>query len=967
MTNFAFDDFVRTTFTPATYIPTGDPLTPQQMDLIIDYLKSPGSGPDSTSSFAQYVSDKMLAYPPELPPDMDYVGFSGKDITGTPNFKNSTKYVTDVERAAGIIGDTPWGDFISKKASDPSFNTIEQKFTTFLSQAKIRPLGNEAAGALEDMMWNAGSPRYFENAIATGKPLVAFVENAPANRGFSNFELTTALEHPNARINGYPVSAFGPDPLAFVSQSAAEYQSLERTLARHASAHGTDPVKVSNIRLELMPIEGYDALAKTLYARPLEDIKKLSLAEMIAVRVEWTAARGTLPDGPRLTAEVPEPPHRAPGQPGAPRGPPHAVAVSEAAEAVAEAVPHRIPGGLNPGMKAAGIAGLALMAHDFGTTGHKWVQLHSQGNDAAADSTAAHFVGRNVGGAVGGFIAGAGVGLTTGSWTGPGAIITGIGGGAFGAYLGEKWAEQKDIDRVYTQVDTLGRTWQRDPADPDGRWLRGSHQQQVQSADLGNGVEVRPVQTAQGDNVTFRATYVATGTLERQLNHQAAKASYELGLDHLPPPRDPYRINASAETYPPRAPFETGRDYVRDASSGEWMLEIQRLVDGRAPINHREPVDPERLPMLDEQSRTIIAQNAANTPAALAARYMVAHEQQRWDDFATRDSSAVPSAIQNARDNPDTLKASNGQTYTRQADGQWLHDGVLFNSTANLNLRDELELTWRSQEAGVQGLSQMADQIWESRQLEPEGVRGQLEDLYAKHGVARTPEQLDATAAAVQLQLAQSGKPEFVTLELMPDPRTHAPSADSPVAAFSDDGGNRMVLRSTTTVEDVAQHQAQLATSPAPVQGAAPAMLDAVTVTASRPEAPVQAPTLLPSHPDHPDHPAYDKIHKWVEKTGNWNEEQSHNVAASLYRKQAENPAFQRVDRVTGALGPNGEHNVIATYAPHGDKPPFFNAVVDGREAMHQPAQQNLEQAEVVKQEQARQQGREQAPPAMHM
>ncbi len=966
MTNFSFDDFARTTLAPATYRPTKSPLTPQQMDLVIDYLKSPASGPDGNSSFAQYITDQMRAHPPELPPGVDYVGFSGWENSTTSNYDNSKAYARDVSSKAGIIGDTPWGQFILKKNSDPGYVVVEEKFAEFLTRAKIEPLGGTAAGALEDMMWNAGSPRYFENAIATGKPLVAFVANAPNNRGFSNFELTTALEHPDTRINGYPVSEFGADPLAFASQSATEYQALERTLAQHASINGGSPVTVATIRLELMPIEGYDAPAKTLFARPLEDYKNLSLAEMTTARVEWVSARDILPEGPRPVAEAPEPPHRAPGQPGAPRGPPHAAAVAEVAEVVAEATPHRVPGGLNPGMKVAGIAGLALMAHDFGTTGHKWVQLHSQGNNAAADSTAAHFVGRNVGGAVGGFIAGAGVGLTTGSWTGPGAIITGIGGGAFGAYLGDNWAKQKDIDRVYIQEDSLGRTWRRDPADPEGRWYRGAHQQQVQSADLGTGVEVRPVQDALGNDVTFRSSYVATGTLERQLNHKAATASYELGLDNLPPARDPYRINASAETHPPRAPFETGRDYVRDARSGEWMLEIQTLVDGRTPSNHREPVDPERLPMLDEQSRTIIAQNAANTPAALAARYMVAHEQQRWDDFATRDSSAIPSAIQNARDNPDTLKASNGQTYTRQADGQWLHDGVLFNSTANLNLRDELELTWQSQEAGVQGLSQMADQIWENRQLEPEGVRGQLEDLYAKHGIERTPEQLDATAAAVQQKLAESGSAEGITLELMPDPHTHAPSADSAVAAFRDDGGNRVVLHSATTVEDVARHQAQLAASPARAQSSAP-MLDAVEVAAPQPGA--QAPTrpLLPNHPNHPDHPAYDKIHTWVQKTGNWNEEQSHNVAASLYRKQAENPAFQRVDRVTGALGPNGEHNVIATYAPHGDKPPFFNAVVDGREAMLQPAQQNLEQAEVVKQEQARQQGREQAQPAMHM
>ena len=183
-------------------------------------------------------------------------------------------------------------------------------------------------------------------------------------------------------------------------------------------------------------------------------------------------------------------------------------------------------------MKVAGVAGVALLAQDFAISGHKWVELSSQGNAAGADSTAAHFVGRNVGGALGGFVAGASVGLTTGSWTGPGALVIGVGGGVLGAHLGEEWANQKDMKAIYVQVDPMGRTWTRSPTDEEGRWLRAAHQQQVQSAELGTGVEVWPVQTAQGDDVTFRADYVATGTLERQLNWQAAKASYELGLAH---------------------------------------------------------------------------------------------------------------------------------------------------------------------------------------------------------------------------------------------------------------------------------------------------------------------------------------------------------------------------------------------------------------------------------------------------
>ena len=47
--------------------------------------------------------------------------------------------------------------------------------------------------------------------------------------------------------------------------------------------------------------------------------------------------------------------------------------------------------------------------------------------------------------------------------------------------------------------------------------------------------------------------------------------------------------------------------------------------------------------------------------------------------------------------------------------------------------------------------------------------------------------------------------------------------------------------------------------------------------------------------------------------------------------------------------------------APHGDQGPFFRAQIDGREAQHQPARENLEQAEVITQQSAQQQSMEQA------
>ncbi|MCF3551609.1 XVIPCD domain-containing protein [Stenotrophomonas maltophilia] len=825
MAKFIFDDYARTTFSVATNKGDGSIISHHQMGELISYLNSPGSGPDDATSFAQYMETRLRSLPPELPAGTDYLAFSGKDGGGISNYRNATTYRGDLSSKAGIIGDTPWGSFVQdlyeNPAHHPDFGIIEGKLKSYLSSRGIVPLGGEAAGALQDIMWNAGSPRFFENAIATGKPLVAFVENAPANRGFSNFELATALDHPTVRINGYPISAFGPEPLAFASQSAAEYQALERSLAQHATTNSAHPVDVAQVRLHLKPIDGYDAVSKTLFERPLHDYSALNLSEMSTTRANWVAAHASLGTGPRLFADLPEPPSHAPLQPGAPRGPPRAATV---AEAVADVAPHGMHAGINPAIKVAGVAGVALLAHDFATSGHKWIELNSQGNAAGADSTAAHFVGRNFGGAVGGFLGGAGVGLASGSWTGPGAIATGIGGGVLGAYLGERWAEQKDIERVYSQVDPMGRTWTRDPADPNGRWLRAGEQQQVQSTDLGSGVEVRPVQTAQGDDVTFRTSYVATGTLERQLNWQAARASYELGLSNPPPPLDPYRLSAHGSAEPARGAFETDRAFVRDASSGQWKLEIKEMVDGRVPNSRHLPVSAEQAQALDEQSRTVIAQNASNTKAAMAARYMVAHEQGRWSDFGDANNPSIPRTVQDAQASADTLKASDGNAYTRQADGQWVSKGVIFDSAANRNLSDELEITWQSQNGGIAGLHDIVRQLKDSAQVAHEGIRGQVDALYARHGIERTEQQLAATAVAVEQALNLQGRTGDVVLELMPDPRTHAPSAESAIATFGDAGGNRMVLTGTTTIEDITRAQSQLRPEASlAAQGATPA------------------------------------------------------------------------------------------------------------------------------------------------
>lgn len=709
-----------------------------------------------------------------------------------------------------IINNTPRAEFLSDSNARMAIansaerilvaqgNTVEvaRKLIVSFQYGDPSAIANSLT-SLEGCLWGDAS-REFAASMRGDIKVVATAANM--ERVFGKVELPTILENPNVHtLGGRPVAelraiAAREGTEALLNPVQAQFvEAAPRGIYQSAGTLSitTEPVLLSREFVDAMGVD----------SSRFPPAANLSASGTV-VRADIGMAVQVAQDEVRLihTSTVPE---HAPTQrirtPG--------TVVAEAAPGIVAAdgnAPH--PGG-SPGLKAAGIAGAALLAYDFGTTGHKWVQLQFQGNQTAANSTAAHFVGRNVGGAMGGFIAGAGTGALTGSWTGPGALLVGLGGGVAGAYMGERWAEQKDLDRIYKQTDPVGRTWMQDP---QRRWLRGAHQQQVQTSALAGEVEVRPVQTALGEDVLFRADYVATGRLERLLNHKAANASYELGLDKPPPPQNPFRLDASTEQLPARTPGETGRAFVRHPQSGQWQLEIAQVLDGRMPSTRHEAVSAERALELDQHARTVIAQNAANSPAAMASRYRVAYEQGRWSDF----DPALPPAISNALERSDTLRASDGSTYTRLADDQWVSSGVIYNSTANLNLRDELELTWQSQRAGMQEMNTLADHAKATLKLEPEGVRGQLAALYATHGIHRSEAQLDAAVAAVERNHVRDEVLADFTLELMPDPRTRAPSADSAIASFSDGGGNRMLLKSTTTADEIAQVQAHTAGRP---------------------------------------------------------------------------------------------------------------------------------------------------------
>ncbi|WDJ98631.1 XVIPCD domain-containing protein [Xanthomonas campestris] len=436
------------------------------------------------------------------------------------------------------------------------------------------------------------------------------------------------------------------------------------------------------------------------------------------------------------------------------------------------------------GARIAGAAGVALMAYDFAVTGHRVVQLENAGNSTGAASAATHFVGRNAGGIAGGFLLGAGYGVVTGSWTGPGALATGLVGGVAGAYLGERWAEKQDVNRIYTQPDRSGNEWTRNPEDPQGTWMR------TVSAPLPSG--------------GYQETrLVAAGRLADELNYRAANDSYSLGLANSPKPQDPYRLDATTETHPPREPFETGRDYVRDARTGGWQLEISEMIDGKIPITRNAPVSTERASALEQQSQTIIAQNAANTPEATAARYQIAYNQFGWNEFANREP--VPQAITNARTQLQPLQASDGNSYTRDANGEWSTPGTLYGTNpATSNTREELNRTWQSQQVGLQDMASMAEVARTHPTPTQSDLHSQVAGMYARAGITRTDAQIEAaTAAVAQDHARDTGKqmPFFLQLQ-----------KNGSIATVVGQNDDRMEIRATTTAAEIAQAERQQTT-----------------------------------------------------------------------------------------------------------------------------------------------------------
>lgn len=323
-------------------------------------------------------------------------------------------------------------------------------------------------------------------------------------------------------------------------------------------------------------------------------------------------------------------------------------------------------------IRAVGVAGVAATAYDAADTVADASRLRGQGNDTAAQARVERFAVQNVAG-WGGAAAGVGGGALAGVKTGPGLLVTGALGGVVGALAGDKVADWWDERKIFRQQGPLGQVWTADPDHPQRGWT----------------VTVPPLPGS-----PHGRTLTADAALSDRLDFQASATAVELALGKPPRNRDPYRLPVEAQDIGQAGHFELRRTWERVPATGAWRQAIEQNIDGRIPLARYEPAGAQRAGQLEQQSQSVIEANAAQTPAAMAARFKATYERSGWAQYGP-----LPEAVTEALRNPGRIVGSDGVMYERNPLGQWMDDGLLWDSPAKGNLPDELEATYRRQQA----------------------------------------------------------------------------------------------------------------------------------------------------------------------------------------------------------------------------------------------------------------------------
>ena len=387
-----------------------------------------------------------------------------------------------------------------------------------------------------------------------------------------------------------------------------------------------------------------------------------------------------------------------------------------AIEAPAQAAEPLLPR-LNRAGTTAGLAGVAMAAaaYDAKETGERISTAFAQDNPSAVRSEATHFTARGVGGAAAMFTPAA-----VGGSGGP-AVALAVADGVLLTEAFDRGAKFLDVRNITHQTasdgidyDFNGKQWMREDLRAD---FRNDGVQRLQQQD-----------------------FAARPEIERELNAKASAEAVKQAIGNTDP-RDIFEQPAN----PSDAPSTRSSPWRYEAQSGEWArtrFEEIDPTDPRLPDREiRDVATPERAAELDRQALAVIDRNIVEGPAVLAAQYQIGAKRSGFGDFGT-EPEAVATAL-----NPNSLEASNGKQYVRDAQGQWSHDRTP--ATGNRVL--ELDAT-RERLGPV--LAQHQQQLADTKSYEaptPEQRdRAQLRLAYTNEGWNPSPEQFEASYLAAK-------------------------------------------------------------------------------------------------------------------------------------------------------------------------------------------------------------------------